>query len=111
MEQDHYVFMDQSSFEQIEVSHQTLADAKNWLKEQDLCTITLFNGQPILVTPANFVILEVTETDPGLKGDTSSGGSKPATVETGAVVKVPLFVQIGENIKIDTRDGTYVSRA
>lgn len=110
-EQDLWVFMDQQSYEQIEVGHDTVKETKNWLIEQDICSVTLFNGQPILITPPNFVTLEVTETDPGLKGDTSGGGNKPATLETGAVVKVPLFVQIGEKIKVDTRDGSYVSRA
>lgn len=110
-EQDLWIFMDPSSYEQIEVPQEVIKTTEHWLKEQDLCVITLFNGQPILVTPPNFVILEVTETDPGLKGDTSGGGSKPATLSTGAVVKVPLFVQIGELIKVDTRDGSYVSRA
>lgn len=108
---DSYVFMDQTTFEQVEVGKDVLATTKAWLKEQDVCTITLFNGQPILVTPPNFVTLEVVETDPGLKGDTSGGGNKPATLSGGAVVKVPLFVQIGEIIKVDTRDGSYVSRA
>lgn len=109
-EQEIFYFMDQSTYEQIEVPASILKETQQWLKEQELCTVTLFNGQPILVTPANFVSLEVVETDPGLKGDTSSGGSKPATLSSGAVVKVPLFVQIGERIKVDTRDGTYVSR-
>ena len=110
-EQDTWVFMDQQSYDQIEVSSETVKETKLWLKEQDVCSITLFNGQPILITPPNFVTLEVTETDPGLKGDTSGGGNKPARLSTGAVVKVPLFVQIGEIIKVDTRDGSYVSRA
>jgi elongation factor P len=73
--------------------------------------ITLWNGNPIAVTPPNQVVVEVVDTDPGLRGDTSSGGSKPATVNTGAVVNVPLFVQIGDKIKVDTRTGDYVSRA
>jgi len=73
--------------------------------------VTLWNGQPLIVEAPNFVVLEITETDPGLKGDTSSGGGKPATLETGAVVRVPLFVQSGELIKVDTRTGEYVSRA
>ena len=110
-EQDLWIFMDQESYEQIEVNSEIIKETKLWLKEQDVCTVTLFNGQPIMITPPNFVTLEITETDPGLKGDTSGGGSKPATLSTGAVVKVPLFVQIGEVIKVDTRDGTYVSRA
>jgi elongation factor P len=106
-----WIFMDSATFEQVSVDAEVLADSKLWLREQDECIVTLFNGQPITITPPNFVELEVTETDPGLRGDTSSGGTKPATVSTGAVVKVPLFVQIGDKLKIDTRDGTYVSRA
>ena len=74
-------------------------------------TITLWNGTPIVVTPQNFVDLEITETDPGLKGDTAGTGGKPATLITGAVVRVPLFIQTGEVIKVDTRSGEYVSRA
>lgn len=109
-EDDFWVFMDSETFEQINVNKTALGDAVLWLKEQDICIITLFNGEPLSVQPPNFVELEVLETDPGLKGDTSSGGSKPATVSTSAVVKVPLFVQVGDWIKIDTRDGTYVSR-
>jgi len=73
--------------------------------------VTLWNGQPLSVMPPNFVELTITETDPGLKGDTSGGGGKPATLETGAVVRVPLFVQIGELIKVDTRKGEYVGRS
>ncbi len=88
-----------------------VGDAAQWLKEEDICLVTLFDGNPILVTPPNFVVLEIVETDPGLKGDTSAGGNKPATLDTGAVVRVPLFVQIGETIKVDTRTGEYVSRA
>jgi elongation factor P len=72
--------------------------------------VTLWNGNPISITPPNFVELQITETDPGLRGDTSSGGGKPATLETGAVVRVPLFVPESERIKVDTRTGEYVSR-
>jgi len=79
-------------------------------KDQDVCTVTLWNGVPLSVAPPNFVTLTITETDPGLRGDTATGGTKPAKMETGAVVKVPLFVQEGEVIKIDTRTGEYVSR-
>lgn len=103
-------FMIPDNFEQYAISHSILADATQWLKEQDICIITLWNNEPIQVTPPNFVILTITETDPGLKGDTSGGGGKPATLETGAVVRVPLFVQTGEVIKVDTRKGEYVSR-
>jgi len=88
-----------------------LGEAAKWLKEEDVCTVTLWNGNPLIVEPPNFVILTITQTDPGLKGDTSGGGGKPATLETGAVVRVPLFVQEGEAIKVDTRSGEYVSRA
>ena len=88
-----------------------MAGAARWLKEQDNCTITLWNGTPIAVTPPNFVTLEITETDPGVRGDTASGATKPATVETGTVIKVPLFVEQGELIRVDTRTGEYVSRA
>lgn len=104
-------FMNPESFEQFQADENAVADAKIWLKDQAMCILTLWNNEPISVTPPNFVELEVTETDPGLKGDTSGGGGKPATLETGAVVRVPLFVQIGEIIKVDTRSGEYVSRA
>ncbi len=104
-------FMHPETFEQIAADKAAVGDAEKWLKEQDMCTITLWNGNPLVVTPPNFVTLTVTDTDPGLKGDTSGGGGKPATMETGAVVQVPLFVQIGEELKIDTRTGKYVSRA
>lgn len=104
-------FMQPDNFEQYTVSEAAMAEAKMWLKGQEACTLTLWNGQAISVLPPNHVVLQVTETDPGLKGDTSGGGSKPATLETGAVVKVPLFVQIDDLLKVDTRNGEYVSRA
>ena len=103
-------FMNPSSFEQVAADETAVADVRNWLKEQDTCTLTLWNGSPIAVTPPNFVVLQITETDPGVRGDTASGATKPATVETGAVIKVPLFVDQGEMIRIDTRTGAYVSR-
>lgn len=108
---EHWHFMDPESFEQLAADQAAVGDAVKWLKEQDLYTVTLWNGNPLLVTPPNFVVLTVADTDPGLKGDTSGGGGKPATLETGAVVQVPLFVAIGEELKIDTRTGKYVSRA
>jgi len=108
---DHWYFMDQTSFEQVAADAAAMGDTTQWIKEQDLCVLTLWEGRPISVTPPNFVVLEIVETDPGVRGDTSSGGTKPATVDTGAVVRVPLFVQQGELIKIDTRTGEYVSRA
>ena len=104
-------FMNNESFEQIAADDKAVGDAVKWLVENDSCTITLWNGTPIAVTPPNFVELEITETDPGLKGDTAGTGGKPATLSTGAVVRVPLFVQTGEVVKVDTRSGEYASRA
>jgi len=103
-------FMDQETFEQYAASQAAVGDNAKWLKEEDVCMITLWNGDPLLVDPPNFVELKITETDPGVRGDTSGGGSKPATLETGAVVNVPLFVPEGEIIKVDTRSGEYVGR-
>lgn len=103
-------FMDQESFEQHEIPTEAVGDAALWIKEQDLCMVLLWNGVALSVVPPNFVVLEIIETDPGVRGDTSGGGGKPAKLETGAVVRVPLFVQIGEFIKVDTRTGDYVSR-
>lgn len=103
-------FMKPDTFEQYQADEKSVGEAAKWLKDQDLCTVTLWNDVPLAVTPSNFVELAITETDPGVRGDTSGGGGKPATLETGAVVRVPLFVQIGEMIKVDTRTGEYVSR-
>jgi elongation factor P len=108
---DHWHFMVPESFEQFAVNAAAIEDSSRWLKEQDIYIVTLWNNEPLLITPPTFVVLAITETDPGLKGDTSGGGGKPATLETGAVVRVPLFVQTGELIKVDTRNGEYVSRA
>ena len=107
---DAWHFMDEQSYEQYQADAAALGDAAGWVKEQDICTITLWNDVPISVTPPNFVNLLITECDPGVRGDTAGGANKPATVETGAVVRVPLFVDQGELIKIDTRTGEYVSR-
>jgi len=104
-------FMHPDTFEQVSADANAVGESVKWLKDQDMCTVTLWNGTPIIVEVPNFVILAITETDPGLKGDTSGGGGKPATLETGAVVRVPLFVQTGELVKVDTRSGEYVSRA
>jgi elongation factor P len=108
---EYWHFMDNGTFEQYQADGNAMGEAAKWIKDQDMCSVTLWNGQPIAVEAPNFVVLEITETDPGLKGDTSGGGGKPATLETGAVVRVPLFVQTGEKIKVDTRSGDYVSRA
>ena len=104
-------FMHPDTFEQVAADAAAVGEATRWLKEQDTCLVTLWNGAPIAVTPPNFVNLQITETEPGVRGDTASGGGKPATLETGAVVRVPLFLEIGEVIKVDTRTGEYVSRA
>ncbi len=104
-------FMHQETFEQVTADENVMGDAAKWIKEQDSCMVTLYNGVPIAVTPPNFVVLKITDTDPGVRGDTASGGGKPATLETGAVVRVPLFIESGELIKVDTRSGEYVSRA
>lgn len=104
-------FMDPNTFDQFQADKNAIGDNYKWLKEQEQVEVTLYNGSPLSVSPPNFVDLEVTDTDPGLKGDTAQGGSKPATLSTGAVVRVPLFINIGEVLKIDTRTGEYVSRA
>jgi elongation factor P len=103
-------FMLPDTFEQFAADRSAVADSAQWLKEQDTCLVTLWNGSPLLVAPPNFVDLKITETDPGVRGDTAQGGVKPATLETGAVVRVPLFVEQGELIRVDTRTGEYVSR-
>ena len=103
-------FMDPNTFEQHAADETALGDASQWLKEQDICVVTLYNGAPLSVTAPNFVELKISQSDPGIKGDTAQGATKPATLETGAVVKVPLFVEEGEIIRIDTRTGEYASR-
>lgn len=107
---EHWHFMVPDTYEQYVANQTAVSEAAQWMKEQDLCVVTLWNDVPLSVTPPNFVTLRITETDPGLKGDTASGGNKPATLETGTVIRVPLFVQTGELIKIDTRTGEYISR-
>ncbi|NIR60285.1 MAG: elongation factor P [Gammaproteobacteria bacterium] len=106
-----WYFMVPETFEQYAADERAVGEAAKWLKEQDTCQVTLWNNEPLTVSPPNFVYLKVTDTDPGVRGDTSSGGSKPATLETGAVVRVPLFIEVGDLLKIDTRTGEYVSRA
>lgn len=104
-------FMQPESFEQLAADSKAVGDAGKWLKEQDVCVITLWNGVPLSVDPPHTVVLKIVETDPGVRGDTSGGGGKPAKLETGAVVRVPLFVQEGETVKVNTRTGEYISRA
>lgn len=106
-----YHFMNtDGSFEQVAADRNAVSDALNWLKEQEIYTVMVWNEAPISVTPPNFVELEVTETDPGIRGDTATGGTKPATLSSGAVVKVPLFVEIGDVLRVDTRTGEYQNR-
>ncbi len=105
----HFMMTD-GSYEQHGASRDAVGDTINWLKEQEIYAVTLYNGAPLSVSAPNFVELEVVETDPGLKGDTAQGGSKPAKLVTGATVKVPLFIVEGEKLKIDTRTGEYVGR-
>ncbi len=104
-------FMEPETFEQHQADANAVGENVKWLKEQDTVVVTLYNGAPLAVTPPNHVELEIVETDPGLKGDTAQGGTKPATLSTGAVVKVPLFLSIGEVVRVDTRTGEYLGRA
>ena len=108
---DSWYFMNPESFEQLPADKNAVADAEKWMLEQSLCTVVLWNGNIISVTAPNFVELKIVDTDPGLRGDTSGGGGKPATLETGAVVRVPLFLNIGDVIKVDTRSAEYLGRA
>ncbi len=108
---EHWHFMEPDTYEQHAADNVAVGDAAKWIKGQEACVMTLWNGAPLSITPPNFVELTVTQTDPGLKGDTAQGGSKPATLETGTEVKVPLFIDEGDVLKIDTRTGEYVSRA
>lgn len=106
-----WTFMDPKSFEQVQAGKEAMADAYQWLKGEETVRITFWNDVPLVVYAPNTVELVIAETDPGLKGDTATGGGKPAKLETGAVVKVPLFIQQGEKIKVDTRTGEYLARA
>ena len=103
-------FMVADTFEQYAADKAAIGDASDWISDGDVCLVTLWNNSPLVVEAPNFVELEITETDPGVKGDTASGGVKPAKLSTGAVVRVPLFVDQGEVIKVDTRSREYVSR-
>ena len=103
-------FMDAESFEQYQAAADVVGESAQWLREQDNCTVTLWNDAPLSVTPPNFVELEIVETDPGLRGDTATGGTKPAKLSTGATVRVPLFLDIGDVVRVDTRTGEYMNR-
>ena len=103
-------FMNTETYEQYACSKTAVEDVIKWMKEEEMYHLTLFNGEPLSVQPPNFTELRIVETDPRLRGDTSGSGGKPATLETGAIIRVPLFVQENEVVKVDTRTGEYVSR-
>ena len=107
---DLFYFMDVETYDQIALNDETVGDALKFVKENDLCKVCSHNGSVFAIEPPLFVELVITDTEPGFKGDTATGATKPATVETGATVAVPLFVEIGNKIKIDTRTGEYLSR-
>ena len=107
---DLYNFMNTETFDQIALNSDTVGDALKFVKENEICKICSYNGNVFSVEPPLFVELEVTDTEPGFKGDTATGATKPATLETGATINVPLFVNIGDKLKIDTRTGEYLSR-
>jgi len=109
-EGDDFVFMDKKSYEQTHVSKEIVDDAWRYLKDNLDCQVLFFNERPIGVTPPNFVSLRVMKSDPGVRGDTASGASKPATLETGAQINVPLFINEGDVLRIDTRTGEYIER-
>lgn len=106
-----WYFMEPDTYEQHAADKNAVTDVIKWLKPQEKYIVTLWNGAPLSISPPNFVELKITECDPGVRGDTAQGATKPATVETGAQIKVPLFVEEGEVVKIDTRSGEYLSRA
>lgn len=105
-----FYFMDNGTFEQMSIAADAVGSAAQWLKENDEASLLYAAEELISIEPQMFVDLEVTETDPGFKGDTVQGGSKPATLETGAVVQVPMFVEPGDTLQIDTRDGRFIKR-
>jgi len=105
-----YVFMDTASYDQRTLSEDVVGDAKNYLLENQNATVALHDGNPLYIDLPTSVELEVTYTEPGLQGDRSTGGTKPATVETGLQINVPLFITTGERVKVDTRDGSYLGR-
>ena len=108
---DLYNFMDVNTYEQVALNQETIGDALKFVKENEMCKICSYNGKVFSVEPPLFVELEITDTEPGFKGDTATGATKPATLETGAQINVPLFVNQGDRVKIDTRTGEYLSRA
>ena len=106
-----YYFMDMETYEQLPLNSDVLNDGFKFVKEEMMCKVVSYKGNVFAVEAPTFVELEVTDTEPGFKGDTATGASKPATLETGATIKVPLFINIGDTLKIDTRTGEYLERA
>ena len=106
----HYHFMDPESFEQYELAHEQIGDVAKWLVEEMVCEVVFWNGSAITVTPPTFVELEVTYTEPGAKGNSTGNVQKPATLQTDAEISVPIFINVGDVLRIDTRTGTYVER-
>lgn len=109
-EDDHYNFMDTETFDQITLNEATVAEAAKFFREQDIIDLLTYDGEPIDIELPSSVVLSITQTDPGFKGDTATGGTKPATLETGLVVNVPLFLSEGDQVKVDTRSGDYIER-
>jgi elongation factor P len=107
---EYFVFMNMESFEQIQLHRDILGDVPDFIKESDVCSVLMLEDRPLVVEAPLTVELKVAQTDPGLRGDTAQGGSKPATMETGLVVQVPLFIEEGQLLKIDTRTGKYLGR-
>jgi len=109
-EGDHFHFMDTDTFDQLMLDRTTVAENEKFLKENDVIDLLTYNGEPIDIELPTSVVLTVTQTDPGFKGDTATGGNKPATLETGLTVNVPLFINEGDQLKVDTRTGEYIER-
>ena len=105
-----FYFMDSADYNQISVPADVVGDTANWLKENDECTLLYARGELINIEPPMFVDLKIVDTEPGFKGDTVQGGTKPATLETGAVVQIPMYINVGETVQIDSRDGRFVKR-
>ena len=109
-EETNWYFMHPETYEQVSIMDRTIGSNKDWLREEDICKVLMWNGSPVSIVPPTFVNLKIFQTDPGVKGNTASGGSKPATLSTGVVIKVPLFLSEGDTVIVDTRTGEYQGR-
>ncbi len=107
---DYYVFMDQETYDQVHIPADIVGEGSKYMKEGEICSLSFSGGEALTLVLPNFITLRVTETEPGVKGDTVSGGSKPATLETGAIVNVPFFINVEDQIRVDTRSNTYIER-